>query len=81
MTGAGFTLWFGPGYVLHVSTEDGWQFERAEHRTWRFGFLFAIRRAPVCAVCQKNPPDGGGVFCSKRCEYRHRTAVMGTGSF
>ena len=78
MCGCGLTLWLGRGYVLHVSTEDGWQFERAEHRTWRVGFLFAVRRSGVvrCAVCQKEPADSEGVFCSKRCLYRYRTAAM-----
>lgn len=40
----GFTIWFGPGYIIHLSTEDGLQFERAEHKTWRIGVLFAVRR-------------------------------------
>jgi hypothetical protein len=44
MRGFGFSLYFGPGYVLHWSSEDGFQFERAHHRTWRFGLIGAIRR-------------------------------------
>lgn len=43
MMGFGFTLWVGPGWVFHWSVEHGWQTERAEHRTWRFGFLIAVR--------------------------------------
>lgn len=44
-TGAGVTVYVGPGWVFHWSTEDGFQAERAAHRTWRFGFVAAIRRA------------------------------------
>lgn len=44
MRGAGVTVYFGPGFVLHLSTEDGLQFERAPHRTWRIGFVAAVRR-------------------------------------
>lgn len=44
MTGWGISIFFGPGHVVHWSTEDGWQYERAEHRTWRLGFLAAVRR-------------------------------------
>lgn len=63
MTGGGLTLWLGPGYVLHLSTENGFQFERAEHGTWRVGILFAVRRSGVtrCATCQMEPADAEGV--------------------
>jgi hypothetical protein len=40
----GVSIFVGPGWVFHWSTENGWQRERAEHRTWRLGLLFAIRR-------------------------------------
>jgi hypothetical protein len=40
----GISVFFGPGWVVHWSTEDGWQVERAEHRTWRLGVLTAWRR-------------------------------------
>lgn len=41
----GVTIYLGPGHVIHLSTEDGFQHECAEHRTWRFGWVFAIRNA------------------------------------
>lgn len=40
----GVTIYLGPGYVFHLSTEDGFQRERAAHRTWRLGVVFAARR-------------------------------------
>lgn len=44
MSGLGASLYFGPGYVVHISTEHGLEWERAEHRTWRFGLIVALRR-------------------------------------
>lgn len=40
----GVTVYLGPGYVYHLSTEDGFQRTRASHRTWRIGFVAALRR-------------------------------------
>lgn len=42
--GFGVTVYVGPGYVFHLSTEDGFQSERAPHRTWRLGAVLAVRR-------------------------------------
>lgn len=51
---AGVSIYVGPGYVLHVSTEDGIQVERAPHKTWRFGFLLAVRKNQSDALAGEN---------------------------
>lgn len=43
-SGFGVTVYFGPGCVIHLSSEDGLQWAQAEHRTWRIGFVAAVRR-------------------------------------
>lgn len=59
----GVTLWFGPGYALHISTEDGFQFERAPHRTWRLGILFALRRpAELIRISGLADPERNGIY-------------------
>jgi hypothetical protein len=42
--GFGITVYLGPGYVVHLSSEHGLEWTQAEHRTWRLGFVAAVRR-------------------------------------
>lgn len=43
MSGFGFTVYLGPGWVFHWSSEHGWQHARGLHRTWRLGLVIAVR--------------------------------------
>ena len=40
----GISIWVGPGWIIHLSTDSGNSIERAEHGTWRIGFLIAKRK-------------------------------------
>src|SRR3954447_12260786 len=72
-SGFGVTLYIGPGWVYHWSSEDGFQKERAPHRTWRFGLIFAARRdrdgvpeeydgKPTCPVCRREGRLSVGMY-------------------
>lgn len=39
----GVTIYAGFGWAVHLSTEDGLQVERADHRALRLGFVVAVR--------------------------------------
>jgi hypothetical protein len=39
----GITLYFGPLWI-HLSVEDGVEWERPPHNTWRLGCVLAVRR-------------------------------------
>jgi hypothetical protein len=38
----GCTLYLGPLWI-HLSLEDGLEWERPPHRTWRLGIVLAVR--------------------------------------
>lgn len=72
-TGFGVTVYLGPGFVFHWSTEDGFQRDRAPHRTWRLGVIAAFRRKkyatiathdelPTCPVCRREGRLSVGVY-------------------
>lgn len=76
-TGFGVTVYVGPGWVFHWSSEDGFQRERAEHRTWRFGLIVALRKnsspvvveehggRPTCPVCRREGRLSVGMYIDK----------------
>lgn len=72
-TGFGVTVYVGPGWVFHWSSEDGFQRERAGHRTWRLGLIIAVRRnsspvieeydgRPTCPVCRREGRLSVGLY-------------------